>query len=295
MFKHYSSHLIIVMTLAFSSAAEAEVQYNADNKDWQQLFNGKDLSGWTPKVTGHALDENPHNTFRVEGGLLKVRYDAYENFDGQFGHLFYEQPFSHYALHVEYRFVGKQATGGPRGWAERNSGVMLHSQSPGSMGLNQEFPDSIEAQFLGGLSDGKPRPTANLCTPGTHVHLDDKLFTPHCTYADSPTLDGDQWVSVTVVVLGAGRIRHLVNGMEVLSYSKPQLDDGSAHSRKATYISEGFIALQSESHPIDFRTVAVLNLAGCTDNNAANYKPYALKHIAGSCVYQQPEPTTPSG
>ncbi len=288
MFKHYTSHLILLTALTFSGTVTAEVHYDPDNKNWQHLFNGKDLTGWTPKVTGHALGENPHDTFRVTDGLLKVRYDGYENFNGQFGHLFYEQPFSHYALHVEYRFIGELAQGGPQGWAERNSGVMLHSQSPGSMGLKQEFPDSIEAQFLGGLSDGKPRPTANLCTPGTHVHLGDKLFTPHCTYANSPTLDGDQWVGVTVVVLGAGRIRHLVNGMEVLSYSKPQLDDGSAHSTQVSYLSTGYIALQSESHPIDFRTVAVLDLTGCTDNNATNYKPHALKHVTGSCVYTQP-------
>ena len=154
------------------------------------------------------------------------------------------------------------------------------------MTLNQDFPASIEAQFLGGLGDGKPRPTGNLCTPGMHVHLDGKLFTPHCTPSSSPTLDGDQWVSMTVVVLGAGRIRHLVNGEEVLTYSHPQLDRGDAHADKPALVSQGYLALQSESHPIDFKTVALLDLTGCTDAAASNYKPYAIKQTPGSCRYE---------
>ncbi|MFV2090730.1 MAG: DUF1080 domain-containing protein, partial [Pseudomonadales bacterium] len=149
------------------------------NDGWIDIFNGKDLSGWTPKITGHALGENFGNTFRVEDGLLEVRYDNYERFDNQFGHLFYREPFSNYHLLIEYRFVGEQLEGGAD-WAIRNSGVMLHSQAPETMTLNQDFPVSVEAQFLGGLSDGKPRPTGNLCTPGTDVVYRGTLFTPHC-------------------------------------------------------------------------------------------------------------------
>ena len=165
---------------------------------WTALFNGRDLDGWTPKIRGYELGDNFGNTFRVEDGVLKVVYDQYEKFDDRFGHLFYKQPFSHYRLRVEYRFVGEQVPGGA-GWALRNSGIMIHGQSPESMAKDQSFPVSIEVQLLGGTGRGV-RPTANLCTPGTHVVMDGKLWTPHCTNSSSKTYHGDQWVTVELEV-----------------------------------------------------------------------------------------------
>ena len=64
-------------------------QTNPDKKDWIQLFNGRNLDGWVPKITGYALGENYADTFRVENGVLKVGYDKYTTFDNKFGHLFY--------------------------------------------------------------------------------------------------------------------------------------------------------------------------------------------------------------
>src|SRR6185436_6787309 len=89
------------------------------NGKWIQLFNGRNLDGWTPKITGYPLGENYGNTFRVENGVLKVSYDQYTEFGGKFGHLFYKDKFSHYILAAEYRFVGDQVPGGPS-WALRN-------------------------------------------------------------------------------------------------------------------------------------------------------------------------------
>src|SRR5262249_8853276 len=134
------------------------VNPDADKEDWQVLFDGKDLKGWIPKIAKHEVGDNFGNTFRVENGLLEVRYDKSRNgFDGQFGHLFWKDPYSYYKVLVEYRFVGQQAPNAPAGtWAIRNSGVMLHSTDPRSMPRDQNFPISIEGQLLGGNSDGKP-------------------------------------------------------------------------------------------------------------------------------------------
>ena len=268
------------VVLSFSQTAQAKPYANAEG--WIDLFNGSNLDGWTPKVTGHALGVNHGDTFRVEGGLLKVRYDKYDAFNNQFGHLFYETPFSHYAIHVEYRFVGEQASGAPEGWAVRNSGIMLHAQNPVSIALEQDFPRAIEVQFLGGLADGQPRSTANLCTPGTHVHIDNVLFAEHCKSSKSATFDGNQWVNVVAVVLGGGRVRHYVNGELVLTYSRPVID--TAADNKLSALEKGYLALQSESHPIDFRQVRILPLVGCTDPGASNYRPYAIK--SGPCESQ---------
>ena len=230
---------------------------------WIKLFNGKDLKDWKVKIKGHELGDNYGDTFRVEDGLLKVCYDKYENFDNKFGHIFYKNKFSCYRLRLEYRFVGEQAPGGPE-WAFRNSGAMLHCQSPESMGLNQSFPVSIEGQLLGGNGTDK-RSTANLCTPGTHVVMKGKLIKAHCTTSKSKTYHGDQWVKVEFEVHGNGKIKHIVDGEVVLEYEQPQLDEGDADAKKLikngkVMLSEGYISLQSESHPIEFRKVEILPL-----------------------------------
>lgn len=250
--------LVVVTLFAFIEPLSAEDK-------WIQLFNGKNLDGWTPKIRYHELGDNFGDTFRVEDGLLKVSYDKYDSFGEKFGHLFYKDKFSHYRLRVEYRFVGEQCKDGP-GWATRNSGVMLHGEDPAGMGKDQDFPASIEVQFLGGLGRGA-RTTANLCTPGTNVVIGGKLFLPHCTTAKSKTYDGDQWVTVEVEMHGGKKVKHLIDGAVVLEYDEPQLDDRDTHSKEliakaggVKLLTEGTISLQSESHPIEFRKVELLKL-----------------------------------
>lgn len=261
----------------------------ADEEEWIQLFNGKDLTNWAVKIRGYELNDNFGNTFRVEDGVLKVAYDAYDDFNAQYGHIFYREPFSYYIIRTEYRFTGEQAPGG-EGWAFRNSGIMVHSQAPESMGKEQDFPISIEVQLLGGSNSGE-RSTANLCTPGTHVEMDNKLFTDHCINSGSATYRGDQWVTVEVVVLGDSLIKHVVEGDTVLSYTKPQIGGGVVSGyydwakKDGTLLKEGYISLQSESHPVEFRKVEVLNLEGCTDPKAANYKSYYVKSDDTQCRY----------
>ncbi len=286
------TRFLLFLAGALILAACTSNKPNPDEEDWIQLFNGKDLTGWDFKITKHYLNENYNNTVRVEDGILKVCYVQYKNFDGEFTHIFYEEKFSYYKLRVEYRFTGEQVAGGP-GWAIRNSGAMIHSQSAASMGIDQPFPTSIEVQYLGGLGDGSERSTANLCTPGTNVEMYGELFTQHCTNSDSKTYDGDQWVMVEAVVYGDSLIAHVVEGDTVISYQKPQLDERDplyADMLKlygSKIITEGYIALQGESHPVEFRKVELLELKGCTDPEALNYKSYYVKSDNSRCIYKK--------
>jgi hypothetical protein len=230
---------------------------------WVSLFNGKDLEGWKVKIAGHELNDNYLDTFRVEDGLLKVSYDRYEHFDGQFGHLFYKDKFSHYRIRVEYRFVGRQLAGGPD-WALFNSGIMIHCQSPESMARDQKFPVSIEAQILGDDGSGT-RTTGNVCTPGTLVVVKGKLVTDHCAITSTKAVPPDQWTTMEVEVHGSSSIRHVVNGEVVSEYEEPQLDPGDPEARGLIrgddrMLSEGYISLQAETHPIEFRKVELLVL-----------------------------------
>ena len=252
----------VVFSLTFASTVTPSV--SADDGQWQSLFNGKDLEGWTPKIRYHDSGVNFKNTFRVEDGLLKVRYDQYDKFDESFGHLFYKENFSHYKFRVEYRFVGEQCEGGPA-WALRNSGVMIHGEDPKGMAKDQDFPVSIEVQLLGGDGEAK-RSTSNLCTPGTNVVKDGKLFKPHCTKSSSETYHGDQWVTAEIEVRGNKVIKHILDGKTVLEYTKPQLDERDTHAKELAekagtkMLSGGSISIQSESHPCDFRKIEIMVL-----------------------------------
>lgn len=274
-------------------------QQNQHQEEWVQLFNGEDFSGWDIKIAGHELNDNYKNTFRVEDGLLRVAYDQYQNFNDKYGHIYYQQPYSHYRLRVEYRFTGDQTPGGAA-WNVRNSGVMLHSQSAQSMGLGQEFPVSLEVQLLGGLGTGE-RHTGNLCTPGTIVEMNGQINPAHCIDSDSRTYHGDRWVTMEAIVLGDSVIRHLIEGDTVLTYQKPRIGggyvsesydwaggkvkDAEAWIRKEnTLLGEGYIALQAESHPIDFRKVELLNLKGCRDPKCEQYRSYYV--VTGDCPCQ---------
>lgn len=233
--------------------------------EWVDLFNGKDLNDWTVKISKHEVGDNYANTFRVEDSVIKVRYDGYEEFDQQYGHIFYNKPFSYYLLRVEYRFVEEQAKGG-EGWAWRNSGIMLHGQAPETMQKDQDFPISLEAQLLGGNGE-EERTTGNLCTPGTQVVYNNEEFTPHCLNSNSQTYHGDQWVTADVLVLGDSIIKHIINKDTVMAYTKPTINGGNViHydpevKQDGKALTGGYFSLQSESHPVEFRKVAIIDLA----------------------------------
>lgn len=233
-------------------------------KEWIPIFNGKDLNGWSPKFTGQAYGENYLNTFQVKEGKLIANYDAYEKFENNFGHIFYHEKLSRYKLRLEYRFVGESVPGSPS-WAFKNSGIKFHTPHPSELPLDQILLVAVEAQIIGG--DGKTeRFTGNVCTAGTHIEMNDSLITQHCTNSSYPAIDDTSWVRMEIEVHGNEKIIHKINGQVVMEYSKPQYDDTDEFARElmekghSRIIGEGYIALQAEGHPVEFRNIALMKL-----------------------------------
>ena len=260
-----------------------------DAREWIELFNGRNLDGWIAKIAKHDVGDNYANTFRVVDGVIQARYDGYGGtYNVQFGHLYYERPYSYYLVVTDYRFSGELYPGAPS-YTLRNSGIMIHSQDPRTMPRDQNFPISIENQLLGGLGDGRPRTTGNMCSPGTAVTFQGKFDPRHCINSSSKTYDGDQWVRSETLVLGDSMVKHIINGDTVLTYTRPQhalgvvtgYDPKQLHDGQL--VGTGFIALQAEGHNVDFRNVRLLNLEGCMDPTAANYKRYYVKSNPAAC------------
>jgi hypothetical protein len=278
----------LVLPFLLLASSCAITKKSPDRQEWISLFNGKDIKDWIVKIYHHEVGDNYGNTFRVEDGMVKVRYDQYDKFNNRFGHLYYKVPYSYYHLVVEYRFTGEWRKDAPV-YTNRNSGVMFHSQDPRTMPREQDWPISVELQFLGGLGDGKPRPTGNMCSPGTDVVYKGKIDPRHCIESSSKTYDGDQWVRAELIVLGDSLITHIINGDTVLQYSKPQIGGGVANNfdpaikKDGKLLQSGFIALQSEGQPIDFRKVELLNLEGCMDPKSKLYKRYFVKSNPALC------------
>jgi hypothetical protein len=259
--------------------------------DWQALFNGKDLNGWTPKMQHSECGENYENTFRVKNKTIQVRYNQYtQGFGERYGHLYTDRAYSYYILKLKYKVTGKWLSDAPW-YTEGNSGVMYHSQAPWTMNVEQDWPRSIEMQFLANKADGSKRTTGNMCSPGTHITYKGKLDERHCIDSNGASLPKDQWVEATLTVLGDSLITHSINGKEVFQYSKPTQGGPLVNNYEKLYyqegalINKGHIALQSEGQEMDFKDIKILNLEGCMDKKAKNYKAYYLKNTPESCIY----------
>jgi len=295
--------LLLSLLIACSIGQNSVSEHAPETEEWIDLFNGTDLTGWDIKIAGAPLGDNYKNTFVVEDSMIRIKYDEYDTFDDAFGHMYYHQPFSHYKLAFDYRFTGDQLEGGAS-WNVRNSGVMLHAQSAESNEIDQGFPVSVELQLLGGLSDGQERSTGNVCTPGTAVMMGDSINYKHCISSSSKTYHGDDWVHAEAIVHGGGEMIYIIEsdtvfrsdksivGGAFINYSfegKDWEEFGVIRDRQkwinldGTTLESGYIALQAESHPIDFKNIKLLNLCGCQDEDDKNYKSYYTCHDENQC------------
>lgn len=259
--KHFRLLLIILPFFLHSCTSKKASVNKEGTKKWISLFNGKNFDNWTPKIAGYKLGENFGNTFRVENGILSTRYDQYDSFNNRFGALYYDKKFANYRLKVEYRFVGNLTPGAPS-WGFRDGGIQYHCQAPATVGLDQSFPVCLEYNLHGG--NGKDeRPTGEICVSGMFVDINGISNTSNCTTpAVKRTFHGDQWVTAEIEVQN-GKITHFVNGEPILQFTNPRYDTTNAAAKKLlaegnNLVKDGYISLQSNSHPMDFRKIEIM-------------------------------------
>lgn len=265
----YPSLLLVLILSVFScgQSASSGITETETEPEWQTLFNGENLDGWVPKIHHHELGDNYANTFRVVDGKIQVNYDHYEEFNERYGHLFYEEPFSSYHLQFEYKFTDQWMEDAPS-YTYRNSGIMFHSQDPKTILKEQDWPISVEYQMLAEEEKGVPRPTGNMCSPGTEVYYKGEMYPGHCINSSSDTYPWDEWVSGDLIVYRDSLVIHMVNGDTVLQYTKPQIGGGVANrfdpaiKVDGTPLTEGYIGLQAEGQGVEFRNIRIKKLDG---------------------------------
>jgi hypothetical protein len=251
--------LIVVIGILSCGSAEQK------QSEWTQLFNGQNLDGWIPKINHYDAGVNYDSTFFVHDGMISVRYKNYGDFDDRFGHLFYKTPFSRFHLKLEYRFAEPQQPGAPE-WTRLNSGVMYHSQDPRTILKNQDWPISVEMQFLAARDTIESRSTGNMCSPGTDIVFEGKKYDGHCLNSSSKTFPFDEWVKAELVVYGDSLILHIINGDTVLRYTNPTIGGGVVSGYDSTVfqigtpLKSGYIGLQSEGQPVDFRNIFIRDI-----------------------------------
>jgi len=251
----------LIAAAALLAAASLGPSAQAEGR-WRPIFDGRSLDGWVPKITGHPLGDNYRETFVVTDGAIRVSYAGYDRFNGQFGHLIYRTPLKAYRLRLSYRLLDPGVPDTPK-WARSNSGVMFHGQAPETMTLNQPFPVSVEFQILGKDGEGA-RPTGSVCTPGTNIVIEGVMAKAHCTVSAGPTIPNGTWTRLELEVRPDGEVIQRINGVDVMHYSHVELDprDPDAQPLIARRggplgLSEGYVSLQSEGHPIEFKDIQV--------------------------------------
>jgi hypothetical protein len=234
-------------------------------RQWERLFDGETLEGWTPKITGRAVGEDPLGMFTVTDGAIRVSYANYPKFEGEFGHLFWKAPLGAYRIRLEYRLFGDTLPG-VQEWQASNSGLMFHAQAPETMTRDQAFPVSLELQLLA-VPRPAQEPTGNLCTPGTTVVFEGQRDPRHCILSSSPLLPLGRWHRLELEVLPSGEITHFIDGEPVLRYAAAELDPADADAKPVIAVAggqlelrQGYIALQSEGHPVEFRNIELQRL-----------------------------------
>ncbi|WP_028376186.1 DUF1080 domain-containing protein [Leeuwenhoekiella sp. MAR_2009_132] len=233
--------------------------------EWEILFNGKNLDGWEAKFFHHDLGDNYANTFRVIDSAIVVSYEDYDTFDNRYGHLFYKQPYESFHLKFKYKFTDEWMQDAPS-YTYRNSGVMFHSQDPKTILKEQDWPISVEYQMLAEAEPGKPRPTGNMCSPGTDVFYKGQKSNDHCISSSSKTYTWDTWIEADLIVYKDSLVIHKVNGEQVLEYTKTQTGGEVANGFDPQYkvdgkpLTSGYIGLQAEGQGVIFKDIKLKKL-----------------------------------
>jgi filamentous hemagglutinin family protein len=188
------------------------------------LWNGKDFTGWKRVLADPAV--NVDDVWKVRDGVLHCAGKPN-------GYMRTESKYSNYQLHVEWRWPDKPA----------NSGVFLHLTEP-----DRVWPSCLECQLQArSAGDLILMNGTGLTVNGVSRQDASRQFVSIAKKSSSSEKPAGEWNSYDIYCVG-GLVRVVVNGVVQ--------NEGAGATPQI-----GYIALQSEGGPIEFRNVYLVPTA----------------------------------
>jgi hypothetical protein len=194
------------------------------------LFNGKDLTGWSPYLWDREAKAQDKTTpasavWSVENGVLICQ-------GRPSGYIRTDKEYENYRLSLEWRW--------PEGTTRGNNGVLVHTTTENALGV---WPKSIEVQLaLGNAGD--------FWVIGTTLEVPDlekrRMGRRHLNLTDNSEKPAGEWNKMEIEARG-DELKVWVNG------------DLVNHATKLSQ-SKGAISLQSEGTLVHFRNIVLTPL-----------------------------------
>ena len=249
--------------VAAAISALSVFSLTAADAEWQPLFNGLDLAGWTVTLENGKPGEDPEKFVQVHDGAIHMYRDTPAGRKSPFGIITHEREFSRFQIRFEYRWGVKRFE--PRAEKLRDAGLLYHVKDPSVV-----WPASIECQ----VQEGDTGDLIFIKTGGLtwmrHGKSEDKtggagllpenggiprLFQPSWPYiGDLEEVDSrTEWNRVEVTVHAGDYAEHVVNGRTLIRLGRFLDEEGEP-------LSSGKICLQLEGAEILYRNIAVREL-----------------------------------
>ena len=212
--------VLVVVSLFALVGCEGRMGFLSGGKK-TVLWNGEDFTGWERFVPDATVDVN--DIWRIREGAIYCK--GIPN-----GYIRTQAKHKNYHLHLEWR------------WTEEptNSGVLLHASGP-----DKVWPNCIECQLkAGSAGDFVLIGGTGITVDGVDRQNPEKQFVVAEKMAPTSENPAGQWNSYDIHCKG-DTIRCFVNG--VLQ------NEGTAAT-----VTSGWICLQSEGSPIEFRNIYLL-------------------------------------
>ncbi len=201
---------------------------NAQTPNMHEIFNGKNLEGWSKYLTSQGVNKDSHNVITVQDEAIHVT--------GQdFGYLVTDKKYGDFHLSLEFKWGEKKFP--PREKEKRDAGVCFSVD----LSVNKIWPRGAECQIQeGDVGDLWLIDSVTAFVDGIQMEPSDNAYMAKLKDGERPH---GEWNTVEVF-FKKGRFKFYVNGVLV--------NEGEYLS-----ITSGRILLQSEGAEVFYRKVKI--------------------------------------
>jgi len=252
----------ITMSLAMAFAASAYA--DNDGEGWTELFNGKDLKGWTACL-GRDGDENSQKTdeiFSVRDGVIHIYQGAEVGSKQSSANLYHESTWSSFRLQVEYRWLDRKFQPRNRGRSRRRHPFPRpHRAGEGLAAIARDADGRWENRLpicLGRPLCHRQHPLRLALRRGeircgrTHGHARGRG-------GRNPRRRHGEWNLAEVVVHGSEKAEFYLNGKLLNVIRNMKFEDADGEWKP---LEKGHISIHAEWAELEYRAIRIKEIEG---------------------------------